>query len=69
MQKHRIMVAAAVIIIAVCAGTRAADTKATRLVGWAPRSSEEAIVAAGESLVQLGLVAAAPPLATSAAAR
>jgi len=30
--------------------------KARRLLGWAPRSREEAIVATGESLVRLGLV-------------
>jgi len=32
--------------------------KAHRLLGWSPRSSEEAIVAAAESLVRLGLVQA-----------
>ena len=30
--------------------------KARRLLGWAPRSSEDAIVATGESLVRLGLL-------------
>lgn len=35
------------------------SAKARRLLGWAPRSSEEAIVATAESLLQLGLVKAA----------
>ena len=30
--------------------------KARRLLGWAPRSNEEAIVATAESLVRLGLL-------------
>ncbi|HEY4180873.1 MAG TPA: aldehyde reductase [Kofleriaceae bacterium] len=34
----------------------ASGDKARRLLGWSPRSSEDAIVAAGESLVRLGLV-------------
>jgi dihydroflavonol-4-reductase len=34
----------------------ATSAKAQRLLGWAPRSSEEAIVATAESLVRLGLV-------------
>ncbi|NWD48278.1 NAD-dependent epimerase/dehydratase family protein [Pseudomonas gingeri] len=34
----------------------ATSEKAVRLLGWAPRSSEEAIVATAESLVQLGLL-------------
>lgn len=34
----------------------ATNQKAKRLLGWAPRSNEEAIVATGESLVRLGLV-------------
>jgi nucleoside-diphosphate-sugar epimerase len=34
----------------------ATSEKARRLLGWAPRSSEEAIVAAAESLMRLGLV-------------
>jgi nucleoside-diphosphate-sugar epimerase len=33
----------------------ATGAKAQRLLGWAPRSSEEAIVATAESLVRLGL--------------
>jgi nucleoside-diphosphate-sugar epimerase len=33
----------------------AANEKAKRLLGWAPRSSEEAIVAGAESLLRLGL--------------
>ena len=36
----------------------ATSDKARRVLGWAPRSAEEAIVAAGESLVRLGLVRA-----------
>jgi nucleoside-diphosphate-sugar epimerase len=34
----------------------ATNEKARRVLGWAPRSSEEAVVATGESLVRLGLV-------------
>jgi nucleoside-diphosphate-sugar epimerase len=34
----------------------ASNAKARRLLGWAPRSNEEAIVAAAESLVRLGLL-------------
>src|SRR5262249_10450221 len=34
----------------------ATSEKARRLLGWAPRSSEEAIVATAESLVRLGLL-------------
>lgn len=30
--------------------------KARRMLGWTPRSSEEAIVASAESLAQLGLL-------------
>jgi dihydroflavonol-4-reductase len=36
----------------------AANEKATRLLGWKPRSREEAVVATAESLVRLGLVKA-----------
>ena len=32
------------------------NAKAKRLLGWAPRSNEEAIVATAESLVRLGLL-------------
>jgi len=32
------------------------NEKARRLLGWAPRSSEEAIVATAESLIRLGLL-------------
>lgn len=41
----------------------AANDKARRVLGWAPRSNEEAIVATAESLLRLGLLkaAAAPP--------
>jgi len=35
----------------------ATSEKATRLLGWVPRSSEEAIVAGAESLLKLGLLA------------
>ena len=34
----------------------ATHEKAAHMLGWAPRSNEEAIVAAGESLVRLGLL-------------
>jgi nucleoside-diphosphate-sugar epimerase len=34
----------------------ATNAKAKRVLGWQPRSSEEAIVATGESLVRLGLL-------------
>lgn len=34
----------------------ATNEKARRLLGWAPRSSQEAVVAAAKSLVQLGLL-------------
>jgi nucleoside-diphosphate-sugar epimerase len=34
----------------------ATNEKARRLLGWAPRSSEEAIVATAESLVRLRLL-------------
>ncbi|HET6207115.1 MAG TPA: aldehyde reductase [Terracidiphilus sp.] len=34
----------------------ATNAKARRVLGWAPRSNEEAILATGESLVQLGLL-------------
>jgi nucleoside-diphosphate-sugar epimerase len=35
---------------------RASHEKATRLLGWNPRSNEDAIVATAESLIQLGLL-------------
>jgi dihydroflavonol-4-reductase len=34
----------------------ASNAKARRVLGWTPRSSEEAILASAESLIQLGLV-------------
>jgi dihydroflavonol-4-reductase len=34
----------------------ATNEKARRLLGWAPRSNEEALVATAESLVRLGLL-------------
>jgi dihydroflavonol-4-reductase len=34
----------------------ATSEKAQRLLGWAPRSNEEAIVATAESLLRLGLL-------------
>jgi dihydroflavonol-4-reductase len=34
----------------------ATSEKAQRVLGWAPRSAEEAIVATAESLVRLGLL-------------
>jgi dihydroflavonol-4-reductase len=36
----------------------ASHEKATRLLGWQPRSNEEAILATAESLVRLGLLQA-----------
>ena len=38
----------------------ATNAKAKRLLGWAPRSAEEAIVATAESLVRLGLLKDSP---------
>ena len=38
----------------------ATSEKARRLLGWAPRSNEEAIVATAESLVRLGLLKESP---------
>ena len=43
----------------------ATNEKARRLLGWAPRSNEEAIIAAAESLVRLGLLAETVSLKTS----
>ena len=37
---------------------RATNEKAKRLVGWAPRSNEDAIIATAESLVKFGLIQA-----------
>jgi dihydroflavonol-4-reductase len=34
----------------------ATNEKARHLLGWSPRSSEEAIVAAAESLLRLGML-------------
>jgi nucleoside-diphosphate-sugar epimerase len=34
----------------------ATNEKARRILGWAPRSNEEAIVATAESLLRLGLL-------------
>jgi len=34
----------------------ASNAKAKRVLGWAPRSNEEAILATAESLVRLGLL-------------
>ena len=39
-----------------CKRKNASNEKARRMLGWAPRSSEEAIVATGESLVRFGLL-------------
>lgn len=41
----------------------ATSEKARRVLGWAPRSSEEAIVATAESLVRLGLLRDSPKTA------
>jgi nucleoside-diphosphate-sugar epimerase len=38
----------------------ATNEKARRLLGWAPRSTEEAIVATAESLMRLGLLKDSP---------
>lgn len=38
----------------------ASSAKARQVLGWQPRSAEEAIVAAAESLLQLGLLQSAP---------
>jgi nucleoside-diphosphate-sugar epimerase len=38
----------------------ATGEKARRLLGWAPRSNEEAIVATAESLTRLGLLKGSP---------
>jgi dihydroflavonol-4-reductase len=34
----------------------ASNEKARRVLGWTPRSNEEAVVASAESLIRLGLV-------------
>jgi dihydroflavonol-4-reductase len=34
----------------------ATSAKAIRLLGWQPRSSEEAIIASAESFLKLGLI-------------
>jgi dihydroflavonol-4-reductase len=39
----------------------ATSEKASRILGWTPRSKEEAIVATAESLVRLGLLKDSPP--------
>jgi len=36
------------------------NAKAKRVLGWAPRSNEEAIVATAESLMRLGLLKDSP---------
>lgn len=46
----------------------ATSAKAKRLLGWSPRSSEDAIAATGESLVRLGLVRDSPKTSVGAAA-
>jgi nucleoside-diphosphate-sugar epimerase len=38
----------------------ATNEKAKRMLGWAPRSNEEAIVATAESLVRFGLLKDSP---------
>src|SRR6202040_2030958 len=42
----------------------ATNERAKRMVGWAPRSNEEALVATAESLVRLGLLKDSPKKAT-----
>ena len=39
---------------------RATNAKAERVLGWAPRSNEDSIVATAESLVRLGLLKDSP---------
>jgi dihydroflavonol-4-reductase len=41
----------------------ATNAKAKRVLGWAPRSSEDAVLATAESLVRLGLLRGAPEAA------
>ncbi|MEO8027109.1 MAG: hypothetical protein ABI823_11575 [Bryobacteraceae bacterium] len=38
----------------------ASNAKARRVLGWSPRSNEEAIVAAAQSLIHLGLLKDSP---------
>jgi len=40
----------------------ATNEKATRVLGWTPRSNEESIVATAESLVRLGLLKSDPKM-------
>lgn len=42
----------------------ATNEKAKRMLGWAPRSNDEAIVATAESLVRLGLLKDSPKMAS-----
>jgi len=42
----------------------ATNEKAKRLLGWAPRSNDEAIVATAESLVRLGLLKGSAKMAS-----
>jgi dihydroflavonol-4-reductase len=42
----------------------ATSEKAKRVLGWAPRSNEEALVATAESLLRLGLLKDSPKKAT-----
>ena len=41
----------------------ATNEKAKRMLGWAPRSTEESVVATAESLLRLGLLKASAPKA------
>jgi hypothetical protein len=41
----------------------ATNEKARRMLGWAPRTNEQSIVAAAESLVRLGLLKDSPKTA------
>jgi len=38
----------------------ASNVKATRVLGWSPRSTEDALIASAQSLIDFGLVGAAP---------
>ena len=42
----------------------ATNEKARRLLGWSPRSNDEAIIATAESLLRLGLLKESPKKAT-----
>ena len=45
----------------------ATSAKAERVLSWSPRSAEESIIAAGESLLELGLIKGQPAMTSSQA--